>query len=105
MTAPTLAEVIWYSKHVTSSTKPEFAAQEVQLVIDALAATTADRDDARRELAEQKQINTSNLRVVTEQLELARQTIADAPHGAYCVEFEATWRNGGDPCTCWKATL
>jgi len=63
-----------------------------------LAAATADRDDARRELAEQKRINTSNLRVMTEQLELARQTVSDAPHDGLCNHPES-------PCRCWKAGL
>lgn len=74
----------------------------------ALAAVTADRDDARRELAEQKRINASNLRVMTEQLELARQEIADAPHGESCVAN--VWTDDEQPfdarpCDCWKAGL
>lgn len=68
-------------------------------ILDALAAATADRDDARRELAEQKRINASNLRVMTEQLELARQKLADAPHSYYCGTVI------GNACRCWKAGL
>jgi hypothetical protein len=67
-----------------------------------------DRDDARRELAEQKRVNASNLRVMTEQLELARQMLADAPHAESCVAN--VWTDDEQPfdarpCDCWKAGL
>lgn len=74
----------------------EEAADRIEGLAATLAAVTTDRDDARRELAEQKRINASNLQVMTEQLELARQTIADAPHDGLCNHPEA-------PCRCWKA--
>lgn len=72
--------------------------EQTRLLLD---QALKDRDDARRELAEQKRINTSNLRVMTEQLELARQMIADAPHGKDCASvYEYSY-----PCNCWKAGL
>jgi hypothetical protein len=73
--------------------------------IDQLAAA---RDDARRELAEQKRINASNLRVMTGKLGQARKMLADAPHGrdsdgARCPS-EYDLRPTSE-CRCWKAGM
>lgn len=65
----------------------------------AIRGLTAERDQAVRELAEQKRIKASNLTVMTGQLELARQTIADAPHMDWCDTYAKS------PCDCWKAGL
>lgn len=73
-----------------------------EAVNQGLAAPRGALDQARRELAEQKRINASNLRVMTEQLDLARQQIADAPHTKGCFEDSFDY---GDGCRCWKADL
>ena len=69
---------------------------------DALAAVTAERDDARREVEHQKWIKAKNTEVLTGQLDQARQKLADAPHNPFCT-FSPHSPNL--LCNCWKAGL
>jgi hypothetical protein len=73
-------------------------------VANLIAAVTAERDQAARELAEQKRINASNLQVMTEQLDQARQMLADAPHEFPCMA-DLPQSPADYVCDCWKAGL
>lgn len=78
------------------------------LVIDALAAVTAERDDARREVEHQKWIKAQNTAALVEQLDQARQMLADAPDGLGCSSTPPADDPNpqlAGPCDCWKAGL
>jgi len=62
-----------------TSDMPESVTRAVANVyLPALAAVTAERDDARREVEHQKWIKEQNTAALVEQLEQARQMLADA---------------------------
>jgi hypothetical protein len=105
MTAPT-PEIVEMAHQflrfsVISGSPVSFNPPDLRALLDHVAAVTAERDQAVRELAEQKRINTSNLQTMTGQLDQARQMLADAPHEPDC--FAGTYDE--EPCTCWKAGL
>ncbi|WP_152970159.1 hypothetical protein [Frigoribacterium sp. RIT-PI-h] len=113
MTAPTpdIREISSRAARVTSADWGivplqeivQLAADDVPALIASLAAVTAERDDARREVEHQKWIKAQNTAALVEQLDQARQMLADAPHDANAC---ATWWGPQSAvCTCWKAGL
>jgi hypothetical protein len=69
----------------------------------ALALATAEREDARREVEHQKGIKAQNAAALVEQLDQARQMLADAPHWEFCPCSSHADTSRIDPeCNCWK---
>ena len=120
MTAPTPQERLW-AEVGGGSVLPELMRADIEASLTALAAVTAERDQARQmlesersaafKLAETTALTGMQARDVLEalgllrELEAARQMLADAPH-AYGVG--GYWCTAGlEPaiCTCWKAGL
>lgn len=77
MRTPTLEKVLQDCADDAWLTSTQFTGGEVRLVADALAAVTAERDQAR-------------------------QKLADAPHDDIC-ESQSMYTPG--KCDCWKAGL
>jgi len=91
------------------------ARQDVPALLDALAAVTAERDQAIRNLCDDGPCPVEDLhrdaviRAVAAERERdqARQMLADAPHGDDCQALSA-WSKAlqsTDECSCWKAGL
>lgn len=102
---------------------------DIRVVLDALAAVTAERDQARGqnaaltktlhrawgdlgaalEDARASQQMHEDARFLLDQTLAERdhlqQWLANAPHGRSCVCFAPCWQNAGGPCACWKVGL
>lgn len=96
MTAPTPQEVI-HDLHVGFPETRRSAL--IQDAIAALAAVTAERDQARQ----QQDITKWALEQTQASLDQARQMLADAPHDSECWIQIAKVKSR--PCTCWKSGL
>lgn len=66
--------------------------KDVAALLNTLAAVTAERDDARREVEHQKWIKAKNTEVLTGLLNQARQMLADAEKKIASMELDESLR-------------
>jgi hypothetical protein len=81
------------------------AREDIVTVLDALAAVTAERNQARADLIKETdhcRDTARALRQITARWDQARQMLADAPHEGWCPQFH---KRPEVTCMCWKAGL
>lgn len=85
----------------------QFAIDALTRTADALAAVTAERDQAVENARASQQMHEDARRLLNQTLmerDKLRERLADAPHGETCMSLQG-FRKPLGPCDCWKAGL